>query len=1073
MQLQLVSDGTFRKVRNNIDRFFDKNLTDLIRGIRNNKENESRYIASCIEEIKAELRQDSTFVKANAVEKLAYLQMLGYNIGWSAFNIIEVMASTKFNEKRTGYLAATQAFNDETDVLMLATNLVRKDLQSSSNIYDVGVALSGLACFVTTDLARDLVNDIVNLLSSSRPYVRKKALLLLYKIFLKYPESLRSTFPRLKERLEDQDPGVQSAAVNVVCELARKNPHNYLSLQNVFFKLLNTSSNNWMLIKIIKLFGSLVPFEPKLGRRLLEPLTNLINSTSAMSLLYECINTVIAILISISSEGPGDYTPSIQLCVQKLGVLIDDSDQNLKYLGLLAMGRILQTHPKAVQAHKDIVLRCLDDKDESIRLRALDLLYGMISKRNIMEIVRKLMEHLDAAEGSFYRDELLRRVVAICAHDNYKYITNFEWYISVLVELTKVEGTKHGTLIADQIQDVAVRVQSVRHFAVSQMVLLVQNAQPLLQGNSTQRRNMAEVLLAAAWICGEFAQHVNDIPALLDSMLRLKLSVVPGPLLSVYLQNMAKLYALQLCRLEADDDWDAVESLDNLLSSKLPEFQFTDHLEAQERACNLMSLLKFAIEKHAERMKIGATLAKCFDGELNPVAAKAQRKVPVPDGLDLDAWVNEPELSANEDEEEEEGWELDQSEEEEKAVGRVLSPADPSQPSSHYGAGNLPQHGRQLPIASTGGKHAANRRDQSPTSYHRQQQQQSAGTTVDNGGLLPTSPSGKGKKARKESAETLRKRREFELENNPFYVKDSKQQQQRPSQMPSSAAAGLPRPKNQPEVLQSPLEIAGVVGLERYLQQKDATLNWKAVGGGKKKKTAGQQKSMADQESTASGGKRRRKKKGSDEGEVEGGREEEEPEAAEHFVYKGDGEMPEGALSSSEEEKLNDEFQALDIDLGIAEVAKSGKRHRKSLESSEKTTKTATARLHRTKEHAISNKEEAEEEKKRPKRRRSAKKSIEETAAATGLNEDGEEQAAVKKKGKTKKSKEKLGKKASLRKEYASIDSPTGGAAGNVDEQLISLDDVVGDVGIGTTTAAEATATTSTAVEAACDPLNQ
>jgi len=51
----------------------------------------------------------------------------------------------------------------------------------------------------------------------------------------------------------------------------------------------------------------------------------------------------------------------------------------------------------------------------------------------------------------------------------------------VLVELTKVEGTKYGVLIAEQLQDVAVRVQSVRHFAVSQMVLLVQNVQPLLQ----------------------------------------------------------------------------------------------------------------------------------------------------------------------------------------------------------------------------------------------------------------------------------------------------------------------------------------------------------------------------------------------------------------------------------------------------------------------------------------------------------------------------------------------------------------------------------------------------------------
>lgn len=47
--------------------------------------------------------------------------------------------------------------------------------------------------------------------------------------------------------------GVQSAAVNVICELARKNPKNYLPLAPVFFKLMTTSSNNWMLIKIIKL----------------------------------------------------------------------------------------------------------------------------------------------------------------------------------------------------------------------------------------------------------------------------------------------------------------------------------------------------------------------------------------------------------------------------------------------------------------------------------------------------------------------------------------------------------------------------------------------------------------------------------------------------------------------------------------------------------------------------------------------------------------------------------------------------------------------------------------------------
>jgi AP-3 complex subunit delta len=50
------------------------------------------------------------------------------------------------------------------------------------------------------------------------------------------------------------------------------------------------------------------------------------------------------------------------------------------------MSKILKRHPKSMQAHKDLILACLDDKDESMRNRALDLLYGMVSKKNLMEI---------------------------------------------------------------------------------------------------------------------------------------------------------------------------------------------------------------------------------------------------------------------------------------------------------------------------------------------------------------------------------------------------------------------------------------------------------------------------------------------------------------------------------------------------------------------------------------------------------------------------------------------------------------------------------------------------------------
>uniref|UniRef100_A0A665VGG1 AP-3 complex subunit delta-1 n=1 Tax=Echeneis naucrates TaxID=173247 RepID=A0A665VGG1_ECHNA len=535
-------------VKGSIDRMFDKNLQDLVRGIRNHKEDEAKYISTCIDEIKQELKQDNIAVKANAVCKLTYLQMLGYDVSWAAFNIVEVMSSSKFTYKRIGYLAASQCFHESTDVIMLTTNQIRKDL-SSPNQYDTGVALTGLSCFVTPDLARDLANDIMTLMSHTKPYIRKKAVLIMYKVFLKYPESLRPAFPRLKEKLEDPDPGVQSAAVNVICELARRNPKNYLSLAPLFFKLMTSSTNNWVLIKIIKLFGALTPLEPRLGKKLIEPLTNLIH-------------------------------------------------------------------------------------------RALDLLYGMVSKKNLMEIVKKLMLHVDKAEGTTYRDELLTKIIDICSQSNYQYITNFEWYISILVELTRLEGTRHGHLIASQMLDVAIRVKAIRAFAVAQMATLLDNAH-LLTGNM-QRNGICEVLYAAAWICGEFSEHLENPIQTLEAMLRPKVATLPGHIQAVYVQNAAKLFATVLKGQEGNTDSTAAQETSQLMIDRLPLFVQSANLEVQERASCILQLVKYIQKLQQKDVEVAEEVSALFAGELNPVAPKAQKKVPVPEGLDLDAWINEP-----------------------------------------------------------------------------------------------------------------------------------------------------------------------------------------------------------------------------------------------------------------------------------------------------------------------------------------------------------------------------------------------------------------------------------------------
>ncbi|XP_028037102.1 AP-3 complex subunit delta [Bombyx mandarina] len=678
-----------KKVKGNFERMFDKNLTDLVRGIRNNKDNEAKYIAQCMEEIKIELRQDNIAVKANAVAKLTYLQMLGYDISWAIFNIIEVMSSNKFTCKRVGYLAASQSFHADSELLMLTTNMIRKDL-NAQNQYEAGLALSGLSCFISHDLARDLANDIMTLMSSTKPYLRMKAVLMMYKVFLRYPEALRPAFPKLKEKLEDPDPGVQSAAVNVVCELARKNPKNYLSLAPIFFKLMTTSTNNWMLIKIIKLFGALTPLEPRLGKKLIEPLTNLIHSTSAMSLLYECINTVIAVLISISSGMPG-HAASVQLCVQKLRILIEDSDQNLKYLGLLAMSRILKSHPKSVQAHKDLVSACLDDKDESIRLRALGLLYGMVSKKNLMEIVKKLMSHMERAEGTLYRDELLTRMIEICSQNNYQHVVDFEWYITVLAELTEMEtSAKHGCIIAAQLTEVGARVADVRPFAARECGALCARVAAAPPGPASR-----EVLYAAAYVLSEYCQEEEVMLSAVSPLLACA-GVGGGYMraravcVHAALKLCARLLRARRDRNMRDQD---IELIRECLAGLRP-LLCSEDMEVQERAHNATALLTLVLRELSpgdaelpaeeppsatgllveheqsnglenaddeETLNQNAKedlieeLAQLFDGELKPVAPKAQKKVPMPPDLNLEQWLSRDRWSSESSSSEGEG----------------------------------------------------------------------------------------------------------------------------------------------------------------------------------------------------------------------------------------------------------------------------------------------------------------------------------------------------------------------------------------------------------------------------------
>ncbi|GAM17153.1 hypothetical protein SAMD00019534_003280 [Acytostelium subglobosum LB1] len=635
---------------------FERTLADLVRGIRNHKKNEEKFISTCIQEIKQELRGDMT-KKTLAVQKLTYLSMLGYDIGWASFNVVEVMSSIKFSSKRIGYLAASQSFNEGTEVITLATNQIRKDFLSQ-NQYEAYLALNCLSNICTPDLARDLANDLVTLMSTQKTHILKRSITVMYKVFLRYPESLRPAFPKLKEKLEDPEPSVVSCAVNVICELARKNPKNYLTLAPVLFKILtNSTTNYWMFIKIVKLFAALIPLEPRLAKKLVDPLTNIINTSSSMSLLFECIQT--------SITGISDNIPLMKLCISKLRTLIEHHDPNLKYLGLLALNNIMKIHPKAVSEHRELVLNCLDDEDMSIRVRALDLLSGMVNKKNIHEIVIKLLNHIETSEGT-YKDKIVEKVIELCSLGTYQYITDFEWYINVLCKLSEITETLHGKLIASQILDVVIRVKVVRAYAAKAMINLLKN--PKLMANPKED-GICEVLYAAAWIVGEFANYVNEPLASLEAFLQPRVSVLPAHIQSVYMQNTLKIFAHAIASASSEDvavdfseqtttfevepiSQETVDQCVNVLQTRLPLFTQSIHIDVQERACLVNEILKFYLTTKDQGTNIASELVSLFTEALNPVAPKAQRKVPVPEGLDLDAWINDPKLQEMEESDE-------------------------------------------------------------------------------------------------------------------------------------------------------------------------------------------------------------------------------------------------------------------------------------------------------------------------------------------------------------------------------------------------------------------------------------
>jgi AP-2 complex subunit alpha len=112
--------------------------------------------------------------------KLLYIHMLGYEVNIGHMEVLKLVGSQRYSEKLCGYLSMQILWNENTELLKLLVQTVKKDLNplvdngTPQNEYIQCLALNFLANMGGRDFAEALATDVQKLLTNgnSRSFVR-------------------------------------------------------------------------------------------------------------------------------------------------------------------------------------------------------------------------------------------------------------------------------------------------------------------------------------------------------------------------------------------------------------------------------------------------------------------------------------------------------------------------------------------------------------------------------------------------------------------------------------------------------------------------------------------------------------------------------------------------------------------------------------------------------------------------------------------------------------------------------------------------------------------------------------
>ncbi|PWY76321.1 Adaptor protein complex AP-1 gamma subunit [Aspergillus heteromorphus CBS 117.55] len=462
--------------------------------------------------IRASFREEShdSGVRRNNVAKLLYLFTLGERTHFGQIECLKLLASHRFADKRLGYLGTMLLLDENQEVLTLVTNSLKNDL-NHSNQYIVGLALCALGNIASVEMSRDLFPEVESLMSTANPYIRRKAALCAMRICRKVPDLQEHFFEKAKTLLSDRNHGVLLCGLTLVIDMceAEEAEEGQEGVIEMFrplagglvraLKGLTTSgyapehdvsgiTDPFLQVKILRLLRVLARGDAATSELINDILAQVATNTDSTknvgnSILYEAVLTILDIEADSGLRVLG---------VNILGKFLTNKDNNIRYVALNTLNKVIAIEPNAVQRHRNTILECLRDPDISIRRRALDLSFMLINESNVRVLVRELLAFLEVADNEF--KPTMTTQIGIAAD---RFAPNKRWHVDTILRVLKLAGAYVKEQILSSFVRLIATTPELQTYSVQKLYLS-------LKEDITQEG----LTLAATWVIGEYGDNL-------------------------------------------------------------------------------------------------------------------------------------------------------------------------------------------------------------------------------------------------------------------------------------------------------------------------------------------------------------------------------------------------------------------------------------------------------------------------------------------------------------------------------------------------------------------------------------